>query len=293
MKLLRNYIIVLAVIAVVAVTLAVLSVTGYLTRGSEVVVSPGDPWTVQGEEEGNTDLGALFHRVLNRAEAVTYTPILPQKKTTVTLQTRTGGGKFAGAYSLHVISMIDRSAYVQDLQTNRWYRLSVRDFELLLSHNLLEQMILDRYQPPVVTMKGADWSKSPLLATEERILVYTAQGTFRKITRKTEDILQKLIITEEQGSKGISVTGNFLPDAWSVTVVKDGEPFLTQQNVTTSEIFFPSQEGNYRYILTAHWELSAQRDWYGEVDYVLSIHMEKPQPPQDLPQDSEGEFPNP
>ena len=297
MKLLRNYIIVLAVVADVTVTLAVLSVTGHLIHGSELVVSPADPWTVQAEEAGSKDLAAIFYRVLNRADPLERAPMFPEKETVVTVQTRTSGGVFAGAYSLYVVSMINRSAFVQDLQTHEWYRLSAGDFELLFSHKLLEDTALSRYQTPIIAMKGNDWSIGSLPVTKERIFLYTPQGTFREITKESSESFlspsEVLTLTEEQGKTPPQITGALLPDTWSVTVEKDGEPFLTQQNVAPSEIFFPSQEGEYRYNLTAHWELSPQRDWYGEVEYVLSIHIENPQPPQDLPQDSEGENVNP
>ncbi len=285
MKLLRNCIIALSLVALLAVVLSVLSVAGYLTKADQAVVFPEDPMTARAEEPGIKDLAKLLTKALKDAEPLPSPPDLSEATDPILLQTKTAGGIFVGAYSLRVVSMIDRNALIQDLATKAWYRLSARDFELLLSHPVFEDLPLKSFREPLLTV--GDFSD--LVSQEGTVLCYTPKGVFRRVTKTqgAEPTLWEL--TTEQASSKPLITGTELPDAWSLDVTRDGSAHLSQVRVPASELFFPGEPGIYTYRITAHWDLSAQRDWYGDLTYVLEIHIADPEPPSDLPEDSEGD----
>ena len=288
MKLLRNYIIVLSVVAVVSVTLAVLSVGGYLTRGDLAVLSPADPMTVNPAEEGDQELADLFSKVMKRATLLDEAPQIPESTHTVTLQTRTDGGIWVGAYSLSVIRMIDRYAVVKDLTDGAYYRLSFGGFETLLSHEAFQDLPAQRYSAPSLSLKGDLWTESlSLMPNSEQLHLFTAMGIAKEWNRQDASISHEVHLTVEQASQLPEILGENLPDAWSLTLKKGEEKILTQDRVKASELAFPQESGDYSCTLTAHWNLSPEQDWYGDLNYALTIHIAEPQPPQDLPEDTE------
>lgn len=288
MKLLRNYIIVLSAVAVLAVALAILSVGGYLTHADLAVLSPADPMTVNLEEEGDQVLADLFSKVMRQATPLDEPPELPESTHTFTLQTRTEGGIWVGAYSLSVIRMIDRYAVVKDLTEGTVYRLSVGGFEALLSHEAFQDLPAQRYSAPSLSLKGDLWTESlSLTPNSEQLHLFTATGTAQAWSRQDSSASKELHLTVEQASQLPEILGENLPDAWSLTLKQGEEKILTQDKVKASELAFPQDAGEYSCNLVAHWNLSPEQDWYGDLNYVLTIHIEEPQPPQDLPEDTE------
>ena len=96
-------------------------------------------------------------------------------------------------------------------------------------------------------------------------------------------------MTAEDGTLSPQIDKAQAPDAWSLTVRKDKTEHLIQTRVKTTELYFPTEPGTYTYELTAHWDLSVERDWYGDLNYVLEIHIAEPQPTPQLPETPEGE----
>lgn len=288
MKLLRNYIIVLAVVAAVAVTLAVLSVGGYLTKADVAVVSPKDPLAADLTESGDESLADLFSKAIKQATLLDEPPELPENAPSVILQTRTAGGRFVGAYSLTVLRMIDRYAVVEDLSEGTFYRLSVTGFETLLSHEAFQDLPMQRYEAPLLSLKGELWEDAFALSPNTAALhVFTASGTAKEQNVLAETSVKRLELTTEQAAQLPEISGENLPDSWSLTLKKGETQVLTQDRVKTSELAFPQEAGDYLCTLTAHWNLSAEQDWYGDVTYEFTVRIEEPQPPQDLPQDTE------
>ena len=58
---------------------------------------------------------------------------------------------------------------------------------------------------------------------------------------------------------------------------KDEATVVTQDRVSASELYFPAEPGDYTYRLTAHWNMTTQRDWYGDITYDLEIHIAEPE----------------
>ncbi len=290
MKLLRNYIIGLSVVALIAVTLAILSGLGYLTRADQVVLSPQDPFTVREGEEGRPELAQRFRGLLRRATLLEHPPQIPDGTTAITLQTRTEGGVFVGAYSLHILSMIDRNALLEDLQEHRFYKVAVRDFELFLSDGSFEDLPLKRYESPPLALESSFWEQKQILTPQsEHLKLFTPDGTVQSTTRRNGTGSKILLLTREQASQKPTFRIAPLPDAWSLTLTAGNTDILTQDRVKISELVFPSEPGVYTYQLTAHWDLSTQRDWYGDLNYVLEVHITEPEPEPDVPENPDGE----
>ena len=288
MKLLRNYIIVLSAIAVVAVAMAVLSVGGYLTSANQAVISPADPMTVNLQEPGDKALADLFSKAMKQATLLNKRPEIPKDPYSLSLQTRTDGGILVGAYSLTVLRMIDRYALVEDLLEGKYYRLSVAGFESLLSHEAFQTLPSQRYKTPSLSLKGELWTDAFALTPKtEKLQLFTPSGTTREWNVLENLPAQRLELTAEQASQLPEILGENLPDAWSLTLKKGETQILTQDRVKASELAFPQEAGEYSCTLTAHWNLSATQDWYGDVNYDITIHIAEPQPPQDLPRDTE------
>lgn len=285
MKLLRNYIIVLSAVALVAVILSFLSVSGYLKQADQTVFSPKDPLTANQSEQATEGLTRPLKRAISNATLLGESPTIPDGTPCYTLQTRTAGGAFVGAYSLYVIRMIDRSALLQDLTTGSFYRISVQNFETLLSHEVFENAALNGFSEPTVTVSTAACNT----ANFGTVFLYTPQGTFQKTTLPQGQIVPALEISSLDAPPSPVAEASQEPDAWSLTVKRDGTNFLSQTRVTTQELFFPTEAGEYVYELTAHWNMSTTRDWYGDLTYALEIHVQDPPPSTDLSEDSEGQ----
>ncbi len=273
MKLLRNYIIVLSVIALIAVGLAILSVMGYLTRADQAVLSPQDPMVTQDEEIGNEDLARLLTQAQKNSTPLKETPTFPQTTQSFFLQTKTAGGIFVGAYSLHVVSMINRNALLEDLVTGKYCQISIDDFTALLSNEAFEGIEENRFFQPPLKVGTFD----QLFATSMTVYAYTPKGTFRKIEKKGIDTSIVITMTTEEAAENLQISAPILPDAWSLTVRKDTTVYLSQDRVKTEQLYFPTEPGIYCYELTSHWDLTPDRDWYGDLNYVLEIHITDPE----------------
>ena len=284
MKLLRNYIIVLSAVALIAVILSVLSVSGYLKQADQTVFSPKDPLTADQSEQATEGLTRLLKRAISNATLLPEAPTIPDATPCYTLQTRTAGGAFVGAYSLHVIRMIDRNALLQDLTTGSFYRISVQDFEALLSHAVFKGIARDGFAEPTVTV-GSTTCNAASFGT---VFLYTPQGTFEKETLPQEEASHTLEVSSLDAPPAPVAEASEEPDAWSLTVKRNGTNFLSQTKVTTQELFFPTEAGDYVYELTAHWNMNTTRDWYGDLTYALKIHVQDPPPSTDLSEDTEG-----
>lgn len=294
MKLLRNYIIGLSVVALVAVGLAFLSVKGYLTKADEAVIFPEDPMTVNQSETGYRDLAALFEAVRGRATPLEIPPQIPETAYTVTLQTRTAGGVLAGAYSLHVVRMIDRNALLCDLQTGRYSKLSVMDFEKLLSHPAFGDVALQLCNFPNLTLESDRWDEAVTLhPLAEDVKIFTADGTVHSVAQEIADTPVVLTLTTDQAAQKPSFQTDLKPNSWSLTLESEDGSTVTLDRVEQSALVFPTQAGVYTYTLTATWNLSTDRDWYGDLNYVLEIHLTESEPETetetDVPSDSEEE----
>ncbi len=273
MKLLRNYIIVLSVIALIAAALAALSVTGYLTREDAAVLSPQDPMTAKDEEIGVEDLARLLTHAKRNATPLQETPVLPPNTQSFSLQTKTAGGVFVGAYSLHVVSMINRNALLEDLITGDYYQISIGDFTALLSHEVFEGIEEDRFFQPPLKVGTVD----QIFATSMTVYAYTPEGTFRKIEKKGLETSIIVEMTPEQAAETPRITATNMPDAWSLTVRQDETGYVSQDRIKTEQLYFPAEPGIYCYELTGHWDMTTQRDWYGDLKYVLEIHITEPE----------------
>ena len=294
MKLLRNYIIGLSVVALVAVGLAFLSVKGYLTKADEAVIFPEDPMTVNQSETGYRDLAALFEAVRGRATPLEIPPQIPETAYTVTLQTRTAGGVLKGAYSLHVVRMIDRNAVLCDLQTGRYSKLSVMDFEKLLSHPAFGDVARNLCIFPNLTLESDRWDEAvTLLPLAEDVKIFTADGTVHSVAREVADTPVVLTLTADQAAQKPSFQTDLKPNSWSLTLESEDGSTVTLDRVEQSALVFPTQAGVYTYTLTATWNLSTDRDWYGDLNYVLEIHLteseSETETETDVPSDLEEE----
>lgn len=287
MKLLRNYIIALSVLAVVTVVLAALSVTGHLNRWEQAVVSPADPMTVNRGETGSEELAKLLSKALKNAELLGERPHM-EDATVLSLQTKGKGETLTGAYSLHIISMIDREAVVEDLQTGEYYRLSIADFADLLSWSGFSEVPRERVPDLDLILQKEDneiyHSFSPNKGT---LQLYTAEGTFREDAVKIEPSNGNTDITAEELPDGLQFFTEQSPNAWSLTVKKEELVHLSQSRVTAKELFLPTEAGEYTYTLTAHWDMTSLRDWYGEAEYVFKITLIEPGSQEEIPENTE------
>lgn len=294
MKLLRNYIIGLSVVALVAVGLAFLSVKGYLTRADELVLFPQDPMTVNQSEMGDKDLAKLFEGVRARATPLEIPPQIPETAYTVPLQTRTAGGVLKGAYSLHVVRMIDRNALLCDLQTGRYSKLSVMDFEKLLSHSAFANAARNLCIFPNLTLESDRWDEAVTLhPSAGDMKIFTADGTVDSVVQEGFETPVVLTLTTDQAEQKPSFQTDLKPNSWSLTLESEDGSEVTLERVEQSALIFPTEPGKYTYTLTAHWNLSTDRDWYGDLNYVLEIHLTESEPETEsesvVPGDPEGE----
>lgn len=272
MKLLRNYIIVLGAVALVTVGLAFLSVRGYLTKPTVVVVSHSDPFLVSELGEKYDDLILLLTHAQKNATKIEQRPEQPHGYPTYTLQTKTDANRRIGAYYLWIISMIDRTAVLEDLLTGEYYQISAADFETLLSHEAFGDLTIPCGQ--LLTVGNC----SDILSNSSTLYSYNIKGSFVPVPPGTMEVPPTPIsMTVEEALAKPQIRATIPADAWSLTVQKDGTPMLTQDRVSASELYFPTEPGIYTYRLTAHWNLSAQRDWYGDTAYDLEIHITEPE----------------
>ncbi len=294
MKLLRNYLIGFLVVALVAVGFAFLSGKGHLTRGDEVVLFPENPLVVNQDEPGREELSELFEGVVRRATPLEQKPTIPEDTYQIPLQTRTSGGLLVGAYSLYVVSMIDRNAVLYNFAEDQYYKLSVGDFERLFSTSAFTGLEKQRYTSPQLTLNGDSWD-SPLTISPqgEELTLFTANGSTESLSRRADSEPPVLPLTRDKAAQKPEFKLLSEPKAWTLTLENGTDTIVTQDRVKTSELVFPSEPGEYTYTLTAHWNLSTTQDWYGEVTYVLKIHITEPEPETDLPENPAGETPNP
>ncbi len=294
MKLLRNYIIALGVVVVLTVAFAAMATMGLLTDADQAVVEPKDPLTVDMNEAGTEDLARLLELAVRNATPTQPPSYLPVTTTSVPLQTRTEGGVLVNAYSLHVVRMIDRDALLEDLQTGEFYQLSAGDFSRLLSHKAFSDLPDRRVSVPGLTVQSDDGSVfADLPATKTAIFSCTADGSFRPLSYSATEETGVLEMTVEQAAQRPKIAPSRFPDAWSLTVTSGDTTSLTQSRVQESELYFPSGAGTHTYTLTAHWDLSEERDWYGDVTYAFEIRITEPSAPEPLPEDPAGETADP
>lgn len=283
MKLLRNYAIVLIAVLLLGAVLGGLCFRGSLTRADEAVVDPKDPLKGDLTEEGHEDLLQILELALNRATPTDGAVESPKMK--VILQTRSRGGVPVKAYSLTVESMIDRNALLEDLATGEKYRLSVMDVTRLFSHKALAAAVDSLFEPPALKIEiPGQYSLVTPAGYDTKI--FRGNGDLREARRDATQGNTTVALTEEQ-AKEMKITVDALPDGWSLTAARDGETAYTQSRTET--LTLPTEPGEYLCTATAHYDLSTEKDWYGDVVYVFRLRITVPGPAQELPSDPAGE----
>ncbi len=275
MKLLRNYIIALGAVALITVGLAVLSVRGYLTKPTVVVVSHSDPFLVSELGEKYDDLILLLTHAKKNATKIEQRPEQPHAYPDYTLQTKTAANRRIDAYDLSIISMINRTAVLKDLVTGEFYQISAADFEALLSH---EAFFEDLTQPLHCGQLLTVGHCSDILGNSSTLYSYNIKGLFVPVPPETMEVPPTPVsMSVEEALAKPQIKTTIPTDAWSLTVQKDETTMITQDRVDTSELYFPTEPGTYTYQLTAHWDMTNQRDWYGDITYDLEIHIAEPE----------------
>lgn len=236
----------------------------------EVVPYPEDLMQVTPEEHSPEGLSELWESVLKQA-----IPVADQGQpdgTEIPLQIRTVGGKFKGAYLLRVCSMMNREAYLKNVETNEWFRLSASDFEAFLSHEAFTDLPRQGHPLLEITLLG-DWIELPLSGSprEQTIHLLRPDGTFEEHSFDNSstdyDMPDPPVFQGGEIPTQIAVSAQVKPDAWSLEILHDFTVIAELTRVDESKLFLPSEGGTYTYKLTAHWDLTTQRDWYGEAKY--------------------------
>lgn len=237
---------------------------------TEVVPYPASLTQVNPSESAPEGLSELWKSVLKQA-----LPVADQGQpdgTEIPLQIRTVGGKFKGAYLLRVCSMMNREAYLKNVETNEWFRLSASDFEAFLSHEVFSDLPRKRLPDPKITLLG-DWIELPLsaLPRKQTICLMKPDGTFEEYSVDNSgadfDMPEPPVFRGEEIPERIAVSAQVKPDAWSLEILHDFTVITELTRVDESKLFLPAEGGTYTYKLTAHWDLSTHRDWYGEAEY--------------------------
>lgn len=233
---------------------------------TEVVLYPQSATAVSPEDRAEEGMIELWQNALKRGipqEAPEGADLIE-----IPVQVRTVGGRFRNAYLLSVGSMMNRAAYITDLKTNETVRLSTTDAEALLCHEAFSDLPRRRVPALKITLLG-DWKELPLSAApvEKALLLCTANGTFREFGAIATEQSEPPVFRSTEIPSLISVSTEHKPDAWSLEILNDFTTVAQLTRVDESKLFLPTEGGTYTYKLTAHWDLSTQRDWYGEATY--------------------------
>lgn len=283
MKLLRNYAIVLIAVLLLGAGLGALCFRGNLTRADQAVVNPRDPMKGDLTEEGHEDLLQILELALNRGTKTDRTVESPKME--VILQTRSRGGVPVKAYSLTVESMIDRNALLEDLATGEKYRLSVMDVTRLFSHKALTEAVDGLFEPPALKIE-IPGQYSLVSPAGYDVKIFRGNGDLRETRRDTAQDNTTVTLTEEQATQ-MKITSGAAPDGWSLTAARDGETAYTQSR--SEALTLPAEAGEYLCTATAHYGLSTEKDWYGDIIYVFRLRITAPGPAPELPTDPAGE----
>lgn len=272
MKLLRNYFIALGGVLLLWVLLLALWVGGITDPAAEIhgICFPngGDPKTVY----THPSLTEAWTYALSTAEPA-QAPAENQgsEGTVIRLNTLNGRGKIRGEYSLHVISMMNREGMIEDLQEGTLYRLSANGLTRLLSNSAFDREERNLLPSLPLTLTALKSEESLQIFPVKESLFFAEGGTCENVSENATEATPVFVLTE---GEGVQISPAVSPDAWTVMVRQENSILFAQSRITGNSLPFVTQAGEYTYTVTAHWDLSPQRDWYGEVTYEIPIRIQ-------------------
>lgn len=267
MKLTRNYLVALGAVLLLGAAVVFFSVF-YPAVGSasSLTVSFGTEAFVR---SASSETAERFYKVWLRSEKASLPEVHPEP---VSVTAFAKNGRVLGEYSLYVCSMMDRTAYLVQNESGRCRRLSCSDFSLLLSESaflLPDTYGLPDYELRVSLSGGRSWTEPTV---KEHFFCLQADGSFRETDVQTDRMgeIPEFSVAE---LSAWSLNPTVSPDSYSLTVYRNDTPIVTQSKVSAEELYCPTLEGDYNCLLTAVWELSVERDWYGESTYEIRFQV--------------------
>lgn len=281
MKLLRNYFIALGGLLLLWVLLLALWVGGILDPSARIygICFPNreDPNTVY----THPSLTEAWTYALSTAE-LTQAPEEAKDGAEIRINTLNGRGEVRGEYSLHVISMMNREGILEDLEDGTCYRLSANGLTRLLNNSAFDPEARNLL-PNLSLALTAGETGTQVTALPVKESLFFAEGG---ACGNPEPASQTTPVFEMAEGEGVQISPAVFPDAWTVMAKQGNSILFAQSRITENSLPFMTQAGEYTYEVTAHWDLSPQRDWYGEVTYEIPIRI---QPSKEKESPKEGE----
>ena len=270
MKLTRNYI-----IAAAALILLIAGAVFLWTQGVGVRYQTAAAGEGAQAGQATAGLAQQLRRALKGAQTAEE-PVVITDADPIPITAFSAAGKPVKEYLLYVISMMDRQAYLCDTARNTWYRLSAAGFAAFLSDPAFDGLPAQRLPALAVTLVG-DASGTVIvgIATRRQMQICKADGTFLTVTdERTNDpfeikndySLGRLLIHPK-------VNADADPDRFRLECYRGTELLITQKNTAAEDLYFPTLPGEYTYVLTPVWDLTPQRDWYGEMTYEFHFSV--------------------
>lgn len=173
-------------------------------------------------------------------------------------------------YALYVPSMIQRVGYVYHIEDEKLYRLATTDFSELLSLDIFAGAY--RYDDPPALFLMSDSGMAQATATAVDWSYILANGQSQRVTESdTSDTVHAV----PSSRNTMNLAFDYPPDTVSVRILRDG--VVVYENTSSStQVPCPTVSGQYRYEVSAMWNISVEKDYYGSASYVCDLDLQTP-----------------
>ncbi|MDF2684997.1 MAG: peptidase [Clostridia bacterium] len=180
------------------------------------------------------------------------------------------------SYSLYIKSMTSREGYLYNETKKQLYKLSANDFSSLLLINDFNGIYINK-EPPVFTLSLQETEAGAFTSIQSNIKTSNwnyalADGSFvnNSINNNIDNNFTLLTNNEP-----LSLIMPIRPDL--VTVKLYDENNLIYEGITNNgEIYRAPHDGKMTYEITAVWNASGTKEYYGEVTYYFNIENDLP-----------------
>lgn len=271
MKLLRNYLISVLALAVLCGAVVGIRWIGGANRSFDFLCL-GSSFS----DGGSASAAKIFRSVWAEAEP----SALPEEAAgtdPVIFTAWTKDGEKTGEYSLFVLSMMDRVGYAV-AGDGACRRLSVTGFSGLLSDPLFWDLPAERLPVFSVTLEA---DKTTVLGAEisRHLFCWNPSGGLTEVSRvgESDPIEIKVDTVFRDGASGLRIAADPPADRYACEFYRDGIPTGSVKTADPQALPDFPEPGEYLCTLTAIWDLTPERDWYGEVAYEFHFTVAKPE----------------
>ena len=242
---------------------------------SQIAINTAPEALIKDDSFYDTESAKLFKNAIKNSNIIDNTEIISGLEPRLKIVTHSNT-KNVMTYNLYIKSITSREGYLYNEDKERLYKLSTEDFTSLLLNNEFSEIYTNK-EPPIFTLSEQDSKAGTFTPIQSSIKTSNwkyalSDGSFVNNNVVNEIDNNYILINN---NKPLYLIMPIKPDLVTVKLY-DKNNLLYEGISTNGEIYRTPRDGKMTYEITAVWNASVEKDYYGEVVYHFNIETDLP-----------------